>query len=144
MPDDIVLGEDAHDFRQKCFAMYDLFLLTSDLLLISQKVTPKSDRLQRSSENIPISCSHLIGNLLDSLNQTQERSLTTDFFFYLRSHLLRSVYFFFLFFQVRLHFPSQLPTPIHFVLLSFLLLAVLPPHSSTRVFVKRSFTIPIV
>ena len=25
VPDDIVLGEDALDFRQKCFAMYDLF-----------------------------------------------------------------------------------------------------------------------
>jgi hypothetical protein len=34
VPEDIVLGEEADDFRQKCFAMYDLFFLTFDLLLI--------------------------------------------------------------------------------------------------------------
>lgn len=51
-------------------------------LCISKKVTLKSVRLQRSSENIPISCSQLIGNLLDSLNQkSQERFMTTDFIF---------------------------------------------------------------
>lgn len=107
MPDDIVLGEDAHDFRQKCFAMYDPFFLTFNLLLISQKVTLKSVRLLRSFENIPISCSRLIGNLLDSLNQNvQERSMTTDFFISIPSPEICIISFYI--------FPSEtsLPFPI--------------------------------
>ena len=57
---------------------------------VSQKVTPKSDRLQRSSENIPISCSHLSGNLLDSLNQNS-RPFYDYWLFLSPFHLLRSV-----------------------------------------------------
>ena len=77
MLDEIVLGEDALDFRQKCFAVYDLLFLTFDLILMYLEVTLKSVQLQRSSEKIPISCSRLIGNLLDSLNQNfQERFMT--------------------------------------------------------------------
>lgn len=70
MPDDVVLGEDADDFRRKCFAMYGSVSLAFDFFTHSvfHEVTLRSVLVQRSSENIPISCSHLTGNLLDLLN----------------------------------------------------------------------------
>lgn len=41
VPEDIVLGEDALDFRQKCFAMYDLSLTFDLLLMYLSKSNPE-------------------------------------------------------------------------------------------------------